>query len=87
MEAAIAKGPVRKSLSCTNQAHAFAAFVNPGTPLREELTRPAAKPAAAITHLGKEFTPIGRLVEDVHRVCEQAGKCRSHKERNRDNDN
>ena len=26
MEAAIAGGPVRKSLSCTNQAHAFAAF-------------------------------------------------------------
>jgi phosphogluconate dehydratase len=26
METTIAPGPVRKSLSCTNQAHAFAAF-------------------------------------------------------------
>ena len=73
MEAAIAKGLVRKSLSCSNQAHAFAAFANPGMPLREELTRSAARPAVAITHLGKEFTPIGRLADDVHRVCGQAG--------------
>jgi phosphogluconate dehydratase len=41
-----------------------AAFVNPGMPLREELTRAAARRAAAITHLGKEFTPIGRLVDE-----------------------
>jgi phosphogluconate dehydratase len=41
-----------------------AAFVNPGMPLREELTRAAAKRAAAITHLGNEFTPIGRLVDE-----------------------
>jgi phosphogluconate dehydratase len=40
------------------------AFVNPGTPLREQLTRAAAKRAAAITHLGNEFTPIGRMVDE-----------------------
>ena len=41
-----------------------AAFVNPGTALREQLTAAAAKRAAAITHLGKEFTPIGRIVDE-----------------------
>ncbi len=41
-----------------------AAFVNPGTALREQLTSAAAKRAAAITHLGKEFTPIGKMVDE-----------------------
>ena len=41
-----------------------AAFINPGTPLRDELTRAAAARAAAITHLGKEFTPLGRMVDE-----------------------
>jgi len=40
------------------------AFVNPGTPLREQLTRAAAQRAAAISHLGKEFTPVGRVVDE-----------------------
>ena len=40
------------------------AFVNPGTPLRDELTRAAAQRAAAITALGKEFIPIGRLIDE-----------------------
>jgi phosphogluconate dehydratase len=41
-----------------------AAFVNPGTALREELTRAAARRVAAITRLGDEFTPIGKLVDE-----------------------
>jgi len=40
------------------------AFVNPGTPLREALTRAAAERAVAITHLGGEFTPAGRMVDE-----------------------
>ncbi len=40
------------------------AFVNPNTPLREALTRAAAERAVAITHLGDEFTPVGRLVDE-----------------------
>lgn len=40
------------------------AFVNPGTPLRKALTRAAAQRAAAITHLGKEFTPVGKMVDE-----------------------
>jgi phosphogluconate dehydratase len=40
------------------------AFINPNTPLREALTRAAAQRAAAITHLGKEFTPIGKMVDE-----------------------
>ncbi len=40
------------------------AFINPDTPLREKLTRAAAQRAAAITHLGDEFTPIGKMVDE-----------------------
>ena len=41
-----------------------ASFVNPNTPLREALTRAAAKRALAITALGNEFTPIGEIIDE-----------------------
>ncbi len=41
-----------------------AAFVNPNTPLRDALTAAAAKRAAAITHLGKQYTPVGEVVDE-----------------------
>jgi phosphogluconate dehydratase len=41
-----------------------AAFINPNTPLRDELTRAATRRAAAITHLGDEFTPVGKMVDE-----------------------
>ena len=41
-----------------------ASFVNPGTPLREALTKEAAKRALAITALGNEFTPVGEIVNE-----------------------
>jgi phosphogluconate dehydratase len=41
-----------------------AAFVNPGTPLREALTRAAAKRVTEITALGNEWTPIGEVVDE-----------------------
>lgn len=41
-----------------------ASFVNPGTPLREALTREAAKRALAITALGNEFTPAGQMIDE-----------------------
>jgi phosphogluconate dehydratase len=41
-----------------------AAFVNPGTPLREALTVAATQRAAAITGLGDDYRPIGRLVDE-----------------------
>ena len=41
-----------------------AAFVNPGTPLREALTREAARRAAGLTALGEHYTPIGRIVDE-----------------------
>jgi phosphogluconate dehydratase len=41
-----------------------ASFVNPGTPLREALTREAAKRALAITRLGNEYTPAGRMIDE-----------------------
>ncbi|GGB36425.1 phosphogluconate dehydratase [Roseibium aquae] len=41
-----------------------ASFVNPGTPLRDALTREAAKRALAITALGNEFTPAGEVIDE-----------------------
>lgn len=41
-----------------------ASFVNPGTPLRDALTREAAKRALAITRLGNEYTPVGRMIDE-----------------------
>jgi len=41
-----------------------ASFVNPGTPLRDALTREAAKRALAITALGNDFTPVGRMIDE-----------------------
>lgn len=41
-----------------------AAFVNPGTPLRDALTAEAARRAAQITALGKDYTPIGEIVDE-----------------------
>jgi len=41
-----------------------ASFVNPGTPLRDALTREAAKRAIAITALGNDYTPVGRMIDE-----------------------
>jgi phosphogluconate dehydratase len=41
-----------------------AAFVNPFTPLREALTIAATQRAAAITGLGDDYRPIGRVVDE-----------------------
>ncbi len=40
------------------------AFVNPNTPLRDALTIAVAKRAAAITGLGDDYRPIGRVVDE-----------------------
>ncbi len=41
-----------------------AAFVNPGTRLREELTKEAVRQALSITALGNRFTPVGRMLDE-----------------------
>jgi phosphogluconate dehydratase len=41
-----------------------AAFVNPGTPLREALTLAAVERAAAITALGNEYRPAGEILDE-----------------------
>jgi phosphogluconate dehydratase len=41
-----------------------ASFVNPGTPLRDALTKEAARRAVAITALGNEYTPAGLVVDE-----------------------
>ena len=40
------------------------AFVNPGTPMREALTRAAAKRVTEITSLGNEYTPVGEVMSE-----------------------
>lgn len=41
-----------------------ASFINPGTELRDALTKEAAKRALAITALGNEFTPVGEMIDE-----------------------
>jgi phosphogluconate dehydratase len=41
-----------------------ASFVNPNTPLRDALTREAAKRALSITRLGNEYIPVGRMIDE-----------------------
>jgi len=41
-----------------------ASFVNPGTPLREALTREAARRALSLTSEGNDYTPIGHIVSE-----------------------
>ncbi|MEO8103438.1 MAG: phosphogluconate dehydratase [Betaproteobacteria bacterium] len=41
-----------------------AAFITPNTPLRDALTGEAARRIAAITHLGNEYTPLAKVVDE-----------------------
>ena len=41
-----------------------AAFVNPGTPLRDALTEEAARRALSLTASGNSYTPIGRMLDE-----------------------
>src|SRR5579862_1645717 len=41
-----------------------ASFVNPGTPLREALTREAAKRALSLTAEGNAYTPVGHVISE-----------------------
>src|SRR5690554_2192318 len=45
-----------------------ASFVNPGTPLRDALTRAATKRALAITAQGNEYTPAGHIIDEKSMV-------------------
>ncbi len=41
-----------------------ASFINPGTPLRDALTREATKRALAITAMGNDYTPAGVMCDE-----------------------
>ena len=41
-----------------------ASFVNPGTPLREALTRFAVQRVLALTALGDNYMPVGRMIDE-----------------------
>jgi len=50
-----------------------AAFVNPNTPLRDGLTIAAGHRVMALTARGREYTPVGRLVDERAVVNAMAG--------------
>ena len=41
-----------------------ASFINPGTPLRDALTKEATRQALSIAHLGNAYTPAGRMIDE-----------------------
>jgi phosphogluconate dehydratase len=41
-----------------------ASFVNPGTPLRDALTREATRRALSLTAQGNDYTPIGHIIDE-----------------------
>ncbi len=41
-----------------------ASFVNPNTPLRDALTKAAAKRVTEITAVGNEYTPVGEMIDE-----------------------
>jgi phosphogluconate dehydratase len=41
-----------------------ASFVNPGTPLREALTREATRRALSLTAEGNDYTPVGHVIDE-----------------------
>ncbi|WP_224701379.1 phosphogluconate dehydratase [Devosia aquimaris] len=41
-----------------------ASFVNPGTPLRDALTREATVRALSLTALGNNYTPVGHIIDE-----------------------
>jgi phosphogluconate dehydratase len=41
-----------------------AAFVNPGTPLREALTKEAGTRVTGLSALGEEYTPVGEMIDE-----------------------
>ena len=41
-----------------------ASFVNPGTPLRDALTREATRRALSLTALGNDYTPVGHIIDE-----------------------
>ncbi|MEQ1768458.1 MAG: phosphogluconate dehydratase [Devosia sp.] len=41
-----------------------ASFVNPGTPLRDALTREATRRALSLTATGNDYTPVGHVIDE-----------------------
>ena len=52
-----------------------ASFVNPYTPLRDALTREAAHQVTRLTKANGNFTPIGEIVDEVHRQLHRCAQC------------
>ncbi len=68
VEAAIENGPVRKALSCTNQAHAFAAFPE----LEKQLLFGMQKPSIAIVSAYNDMLSAHQPLDAFPEIIRQA---------------
>ncbi len=50
-----------------------ASFINPGTPLREALTRAASQRVASMTHLGDDYVPVAHVISEKSVVNAMVG--------------
>jgi phosphogluconate dehydratase len=62
IEAAIENGPVRKALSCTNQAHAFAAFPENDKQILVEMRQPSIAIVSAYNDMLSAHHPISLFI-------------------------
>ncbi|MEM7563722.1 MAG: phosphogluconate dehydratase [Pseudomonadota bacterium] len=70
INAAIEKGPVRKSLSCTNQAHAFAAFPDQDKNILIEMRQPSIAIISAYNDMLSAHQPL----QDFPALIKQAAR-------------
>jgi phosphogluconate dehydratase len=71
MEAAIAQGPVRKSLSCTNQAHAFAAFPQLDKNILVEMRQPSIAIISAYNDMLSAHQPLQQYPEIIKQAARE----------------
>ena len=65
MERSIEQGPVRKSLSCTNQAHAFAAFPQLDKNILVEMRQPSIAIISAYNDMLSAHQPLQQYPEII----------------------
>lgn len=73
IDAAIAKGPHRKSLSCTNQAHAFAAFPGLDRNVLVEMTQPSIAIVSAYNDMLSAHQPLQAFPEMIKQAAREVG--------------
>ncbi|MGD8421038.1 MAG: dihydroxy-acid dehydratase, partial [Gammaproteobacteria bacterium] len=73
IDAAIERGPVRKTLSCTNQAHAFAAFPELDKKLLVGMQQPSVAIVSAYNDMLSAHQPLQQFPEIIKDAVRHAG--------------